>query len=622
MMDICRAVRQGTISTVKTLLSSEDVNFLDIDGRTPLLEAARYGHTDIVELLLAQDGIDVNYKDRDGCTPLWWAVDRRQKEVVERLLAQDCIDVNCEDRAGRTPLSKAARVGHKDVVGLLLAEHGIQVNSKESDGQTPLGWAAENGHDGVVELLLAKNGIDANCKKSDGRTPLSCAAQYGHWHVVKLLIAKSHVDVNCRDQDGRTPLSWAAGNGHKIVVNLLLEKHGVDVACEDSSGRTPLSWAVDRRHTDVVKLLLVKQCAIRPGQTLLSWAAENGHHALVQMLLEAKDADPNSSDIDGRTPLSRAAENGHEAIVELLAPINTVTMHLLVQEGKYATVKRLITAGYNLNTRNHWGETPLHVAVASSHLQIARDLILYGAEINAESSDGITPLRLAIRMKDDALIRELLKYKACMKDIMAEEWHDVRGKDDRVILQISQGNDRSNHVDFVTTFPTARELSEMAAANRTCLLYVTSFRFTGQCTDISSLFVDDSDSLWTKLPISGSFEPVPPNKLQISLPRKTDSRDIDISVSLWFPKEEISSPKYFSIRDGGKCRIAWKMIRSADLRSTRRKPVVYFSTLPYGWIPSDEMDLFKQFIVCIKGRWLRLCQHAEGHLSERVRYNS
>jgi hypothetical protein len=133
--------------------------------------------------------------------------------------------------------------------------------------------------------------------------------------------------------------------------------------------------------------------------------------------------------------------------------------------------------------------------------------------------------------------------------------------------------------------------------------------------------MDDSEnSLLSKVPISGSKELVAPNKLQISLPRKVDSREIDISVSLWFPTEQISSPKHFSIRDGGKCRIAWKMIRSADLKSNRRKPIVYFSTLPYGWIPSDEIDLFKQFIVCIKGRWLMLCQQAEEHLSERVSY--
>lgn len=128
----------------------------------------------------------------------------------------------------------------------------------------------------------------------------------------------------------------------------------------------------------------------------------------------------------------------------------------------------------------------------------------------------------------------------------------------------------------------------------------------------------DSDSLWSKVPISGSNEPVAPNKLQVSLPTRPISRDVDISVSLWFPTERISSPKHFGIRDGGKYRIAWKMIPSASSR--RWKPVAYFSTLPYGWIPCDEVGLFKQFIVCIKERWSRICQQAEEHLSERVRY--
>jgi len=58
---------------------------------------------------------------------------------------------------------------------------------------------------------------------------------------------------------------------------------------------------------------------------------------------------------------------------------------------------------------------------------------------------------------------------------MAEEWRDIHGKDDKFILQISEGNNESNPVDFVTTFPTARELSDMSAANETRLLYVASF---------------------------------------------------------------------------------------------------------------------------------------------------
>ena len=44
----------------------------DIKGWTPLHQAARNGHKEIAELLIAK-GADVNVKNEDGETPLDWA---------------------------------------------------------------------------------------------------------------------------------------------------------------------------------------------------------------------------------------------------------------------------------------------------------------------------------------------------------------------------------------------------------------------------------------------------------------------------------------------------------------------------------------------------------------------
>ena len=42
----------------------------------PLHVAAEHGHADIVELLLAKEGINVNQRDKSGRTPLYIAVQR------------------------------------------------------------------------------------------------------------------------------------------------------------------------------------------------------------------------------------------------------------------------------------------------------------------------------------------------------------------------------------------------------------------------------------------------------------------------------------------------------------------------------------------------------------------
>jgi hypothetical protein len=40
--------------------------------------------------------------------------------------------------------------------------------------------------------------------------------------------------------------------------------------------------------------------------------------------------------------------------------------------------------------------------------------------------------------------------------------------------------------------------------------------------------------------------------------------------------------------------------------------------MPFGWIPDDGVDFFKQFILYLKERWLRLCDLAKDHLAARV----
>jgi hypothetical protein len=70
--------------------------------------------------------------------------------------------------------------------------------------------------------------------------------------------------------------------------------------------------------------------------------------------------------------------------------------------------------------------------------------------------------------------------------------------------------------------------------------------------------------------------------------------------------------------DGGKFRIAWKIIRPTYPKNDPWWPIVYFSMLPYGWIPNDGIDFFKQFMLHLEERWLKLCQQAEEHLTKSV----
>ena len=82
------AARVGNADTVKSLLASRnaDVNGVNADGNTPLIEAARFGHDEVVTALLIAKA-DVNAKNREGKTALMLAAEGGHDEVV-RLLTQ------------------------------------------------------------------------------------------------------------------------------------------------------------------------------------------------------------------------------------------------------------------------------------------------------------------------------------------------------------------------------------------------------------------------------------------------------------------------------------------------------------------------------------------------------
>ena len=81
-----RAVRAGSPDTVMALLSSPkvDVNAVDEQGNTPLIEAARLGHDKIVTALLIAHA-DTSIKNDEGKTALMLAAEGRHDETVRVL---------------------------------------------------------------------------------------------------------------------------------------------------------------------------------------------------------------------------------------------------------------------------------------------------------------------------------------------------------------------------------------------------------------------------------------------------------------------------------------------------------------------------------------------------------
>jgi ankyrin repeat protein len=136
----------------KCLVSGVDINYCDSRGATPLMEAALYGHADLVEFLISK-GADLEKKDRLlGLNALLIASFLGHYDVAKVLLdSGSAIDVR--DKKGRTPLHEAVYAGHEEIVKLLL-QNGANPNLLDKNGNTPLMAAAGSEEKEILKEII------------------------------------------------------------------------------------------------------------------------------------------------------------------------------------------------------------------------------------------------------------------------------------------------------------------------------------------------------------------------------------------------------------------------------------------------------------------------------------
>jgi ankyrin repeat protein len=267
---IHQAADAGDVARVKAFIQEGiDVN-TKVHGCTPLHCAARHGHKEVAELLIAK-GADVNAKNTGGRTPIDLAINQGRKEIAKLLVS----------KSGDVSLHTAAYVGDLQRVEKFI-DGGGNVDAKDQKGQTALHYAAKAGQIAVAKVLMA-NGADVNA--GDDWTPLveaaccskemvelllakGAAINTGKWpalhgaldakrfDIVALLLAKG-ADANITDGEGRTPLhiaAWYAASSYPKIVGLLIS-NGADINAKDNNGKTALSYAMEGSHTEIVELL-------------------------------------------------------------------------------------------------------------------------------------------------------------------------------------------------------------------------------------------------------------------------------------------------------------------------------------------------------------------------------
>lgn len=146
----------------------------------PVMEAAFYGHIDILKLLIKY-GANINAVAKinaagtvNGNTLLTYAAYGFGGHIeIVRFLVDSGIDINRSNDMGRTALMFASDNGDKEIVSYLL-DHGADVNLTDIYGWSALMYAINNMHVEIVELLLRK-GANVHTRNKEGKTPLKLA---------------------------------------------------------------------------------------------------------------------------------------------------------------------------------------------------------------------------------------------------------------------------------------------------------------------------------------------------------------------------------------------------------------------------------------------------------------
>lgn len=240
-----------------------DINAVNDNGDTPLVQACICANADAVKMLLdagAMVNIFTKYfdynQDRkiEHVSPLERTLtfndgqigDYADIEQIAELLVKAGLDINALDSQGYSALMRSfVSFNNSWCVAEKLIELGADVNIQAPNGNTALLLACDEldaSHSTVARKLIAA-GADVNAKDRHGTTPLMKACRYGYDDpaIIEDLL-KHGANVNARDNGGQTPLHYVSFHdpniGLMIINNLTAKGARLDVA--DNGGYTPL----------------------------------------------------------------------------------------------------------------------------------------------------------------------------------------------------------------------------------------------------------------------------------------------------------------------------------------------------------------------------------------------
>ena len=393
------AARTGSVECVKLLLEKNaDTYTSDTTGYTVLLQAAKFGHADIVNEI-AMHRKKIQRKELE--THLTFESDGEKSKVVEAV-----IKMQARTRGRKERLQQKAEILRRSSSSALATTIASNVVMELSSAVARQGKPAVTIQEGApprgfVKGGLTLGGLDEVTGK-DGpiasQTSLILAAKFGHDEVALVLLRHS-ASVEIQDDSGMTALMWACRNGYEQLIPFLLTQSSTTDGTSrlTQRGKSATAFTMDMKDAD--------------GQTALMHACQMGHVGVAEMLVD-EGADVFASRADGMTALMLGSAAGYG--VELLPAFlhdatehdghRTMPAHLKRQESALdrARARHALAEQHRkertskvLDVQDGDGRTALMHAARNGHGETVRALLQAGANRYLEDKEFRTAKMLA-----------------------------------------------------------------------------------------------------------------------------------------------------------------------------------------------------------------------------------
>ncbi|XP_041374024.1 uncharacterized protein LOC121387078 isoform X1 [Gigantopelta aegis] len=428
-----------------TISNSERNITYDTDNMTMLYDSGRS---------LVKKGADLNNTDDFLNTPLHYAAEGNIVQLV-KYLAKKGSDINKRNSVGKTALHLAAVPWTEhwySFCHLKTVKDDYQnlISSLDSKGYYLLSPS-------VIDVTTDSNSLDCltylvATSKSNMPTKIRVMLLFAGRHFKKtsndwLLYAlkisrdameeliSSGADVNAVDDFDNTPLHIAARCHSESVFSLI--ENGSNVNHENKDGRTPLHEAVrpsvfnwicrpdrlgssDKSQTDKLDSSDKSQTDKLDSDKSQTDRLDSSHKSQTYKLDNSDKSQTDRLDSSDKSQTDRLdssdklqtdkLDSSNKSQTDKLNSSGKSQTYKLNSSGKSQTdkldssgksqtvliVQSLVLKGANVNAKDTFLNTPLHIAAEISSVECVEFLIEKGAEVNVTNKSGKTPLHSAV----------------------------------------------------------------------------------------------------------------------------------------------------------------------------------------------------------------------------------